>query len=347
MSVYPPPSNQQGSIWNNVNWETSSTNITLAYLQAHFCEYPIIQGNISTNNINTNGSILTSGNIQGNSNLVLGGVYNTNYLQYPDTSKQYTAFPGLNYYSQLGGGTSGFPQIFTGYNQFNNQLISNGNLLINGSGNYLQYSDGSRQTTAYIPTSSTIRNWTSRYIVNGTGFNLPQFSPSLTITGYSSLNYWDSIDFTLRVKVQENISSTTTNDAYGQTIFNSSFYAQQFQIFPKAFTTCTPQNVFWLNNGINSSSTNTSYNNINSSVSSYTPYGRPFFSSVIENDGNIVNNLTITTFSDGTNSTLYFNFPPLGLNTSAQYIFEISLQLINIGAFSNSNISYANWNQTY
>jgi len=340
MSVYPPPT-QYGSIFNTSNWEQSSSNITLAYLQANFLEYPVAQGLETFNNINNLGTLTNSGSITAGTNIVMSGTYNTNYIQFPDNSQQTTAFlpSTLNYYAQLAGGGSGSPQIFTGYNQFNNQLI------INGGGAFLQFPDGTKQYTS--ATNSAVHNWNTRYIVSGTGYNLPSYSPSITITGYSALNYWDSIDFALRVKVQENVSPTTTNDSYSQPIFNSSFYAQRFQLFPKAMVTCTSGSVFWLNNGINSSSTNTSYNNINSSVSSYTPYGRPFYSSVVENDGNIVNNLTITTFSDGTNSTLYFNFPPLGLNTSAQYIFEITLQLLNIGAFTNSNITTANWAQSY
>ena len=53
-------------------------------------------------------------------NIIMSGTYLTNYIEFPDGSKQYAAGGGGSGDAQLSAGTSTTPQPFTGVNSFNN-----------------------------------------------------------------------------------------------------------------------------------------------------------------------------------------------------------------------------------
>lgn len=91
MATYPPPNYTEAiPIFNTINWETSSATIDVAYLNAHYLKYPVAQGLETFEDIIVNGSETLS------TNLILDGVANTNYIQFPDGTKQYTAPLGTN-----------------------------------------------------------------------------------------------------------------------------------------------------------------------------------------------------------------------------------------------------------
>jgi len=110
MATYPPPANEQGSIFNPDSWiQQPLASVDTAYLDANYCRYPVAQGEMNFADTNTAGNSVVTQNI------VLDGTYLTNYLEFPDGTKQYTA----------GGGTAGIAvladtQSFTGVNTFNN-----------------------------------------------------------------------------------------------------------------------------------------------------------------------------------------------------------------------------------
>jgi len=110
MATYPPPANEQGSIFNPDSWiQQPLASVDTAYLDANYCRYPVAQGEMNFADTNTAGNSVVTQNI------VLDGTYLTNYLEFPDGTKQYTA----------GGGTAGVAvladtQEFTGVNTFNN-----------------------------------------------------------------------------------------------------------------------------------------------------------------------------------------------------------------------------------
>jgi hypothetical protein len=115
MATYPPPANEQGSIFNPDTWiQQPLDSVDTAFLDANYCRYPVAQGNMNFSSTNT------AGNIDAAENIVLNGTYLTNYIQFPDGSQQFTASAGGVGDALLSGGTSSVPQNFTGYNEFSN-----------------------------------------------------------------------------------------------------------------------------------------------------------------------------------------------------------------------------------
>ena len=95
MSVYPAPPNQNGAIFNPSLWVVSIVSgITEEYLSAHFVKYPVAQGNCNFSGISNVGLEVVDGTLTANQNIVIGGVSGTNYIQFPDATKQYTASTG-------------------------------------------------------------------------------------------------------------------------------------------------------------------------------------------------------------------------------------------------------------
>jgi len=89
MASYAPPNQQQGSIFNPSDWESPNNGTTdVNYLNEHYCQYPVAQGNMSFAGISNTGSTTIK------QNLVMTGIYNTNFIQFPDGTKQYTAVAG-------------------------------------------------------------------------------------------------------------------------------------------------------------------------------------------------------------------------------------------------------------
>jgi hypothetical protein len=89
MASYPPPNNQQGTIFNPIDWiEPNAGSIDTAYLNEHYCQFPVAQGSMSFAGINNTGSTTIK------QNLVMTGTPNINFLEFPDGTKQYTAVAG-------------------------------------------------------------------------------------------------------------------------------------------------------------------------------------------------------------------------------------------------------------
>lgn len=89
MASYPPPNPQQGTIFNTIDWiEPNAGSIDTAYLNEHYCQYPVAQGSMSFAGINNTGSTTIK------QNLVMTGTPNVNFIEFPDGTKQYTAVAG-------------------------------------------------------------------------------------------------------------------------------------------------------------------------------------------------------------------------------------------------------------
>jgi hypothetical protein len=89
MASYQPPNPQQGSIFNPSDWiSPNAGSIDTAYLNDHYCQYPVAQGNMSFAGINNTGTTTIK------QNLVMTGIANTNFIEFPDGTKQYTAGTG-------------------------------------------------------------------------------------------------------------------------------------------------------------------------------------------------------------------------------------------------------------
>lgn len=286
MSVYPAPTNQQGSIFNPSLWIVDDiTGVSVNYLNAHYLEYPVAQGYETLNGISNLGDTIFS-NIP------------TCLATQPASTDSSTKMP-----------TTAWVQS-----------------AISGSG-----------STNYFPKAS--------YFI----YNLPNTSgiptpyPTLSFTGFSGLNYWDGVAFKLRVNYTI-YASTTTTSSYSVSTYNSDYSCGAITIYPKAFTTCSAQNVFYLNNAIGSTTANTSYGGITSATSVYTPNGRPFYAnSPITNETNIDVVFPITFSNDGTTASMIFNFPAINWGTATTGSYSINLELLNLGRFTLSQIHTSNF----
>jgi len=144
-----------------------------------------------------------------NSNFLLNGVDGTNYIQFPDGTKQYTATQDKTGYALLAGGTSSVPQVFTGYDQFENQTIFNGdnttvqntgiikfvNTNTNSSGTLYQDATGGNDMTLWSSNTTgglTVRNPSYSFTVNPTTGNVATFTNPIasaySITGGSFIS---------------------------------------------------------------------------------------------------------------------------------------------------------------
>jgi len=86
MSAYPPP-NENLSIFDSNNFHRNTADPeTIATLSQYFLKYPQSQGSETIN-----GSLTATNQITANTNIVMNGTPGTNYIQFPDNSKQYVA----------------------------------------------------------------------------------------------------------------------------------------------------------------------------------------------------------------------------------------------------------------
>jgi len=152
MSIYPAPTNQQGSIFNPSLWVVSIVNgVTTEYLNANYLQYPVAQGNINLSGMTNIGTTTLDDILDANSNININGVDGVNYLQFPDGSKQFSA------------GGSGGNVITTSNNTFlspaTTQTFNAQNVVISGgllsltNGTTIPISGDGGDTNLYFPTS--------------------------------------------------------------------------------------------------------------------------------------------------------------------------------------------------
>lgn len=200
-------------------------------------------------------------------------------------------------------------------------------------------------TTAWVQTaisatpSTNVFPQASYYIsnlINTSGIPAPY--PKINITGFSGFNYWDGIIF--EISVNYTIYSTTTSSQSGSVFVNNSTSScSMMTIYPKAFTNCSAQNVFYLNNAVGSTTANTAYAPISSSTSAYTPNGRPFYcNGTIVNESNIDVVFPITFSNDGTTASMIFNFPLIGWGGATTGSYAIMLKMVNRCNYPLANI---------
>ena len=106
MASYPPPNFIEPlSVFNPVNWEVRQTTLTTAIADLRYLKFPVAQGLETLQDTITNGTADFAGNI------VMSGTASTNYLEFPDGTKQYTS---------SGGNLISSNNTWTGTNAFNN-----------------------------------------------------------------------------------------------------------------------------------------------------------------------------------------------------------------------------------
>ena len=153
MALYPAP-NPKLPIYNPTAYHVDTGNkigIDEQFLAENYLQFPLAQGT------ETFGDIVVGNDETISGNLILDGTFQTNYIQFPDGSQQFSASVGDGSAFLNGGVSTLLPQTFTGYNLFNKELqvsgqldIIDNNIILDGvdNTNYIQFPDGSKQYTA-------------------------------------------------------------------------------------------------------------------------------------------------------------------------------------------------------
>jgi hypothetical protein len=115
MATYPPPNYTETiSVFNPSNWIINADDgLSQAELDLLYLKFPVAQGLETLQQIVVNGTADFNNSLTASNNIIMDGVFNTNYLQFPDGSKQYTASSG---------NVIGSNNTWTGTNAFNTSL---------------------------------------------------------------------------------------------------------------------------------------------------------------------------------------------------------------------------------
>ena len=87
---YPPPS-EDVPIFDATLFNTGDVALTYNEAMKNFLAYPQAQGTENLLATNVAGVLTCYSDISANANIVMTGTANTNYIQFPDKTKQYTA----------------------------------------------------------------------------------------------------------------------------------------------------------------------------------------------------------------------------------------------------------------
>lgn len=206
-------------------------------------------------------------------------------------------------------------------------------------------------TTAWVQTAITAGSGLSipvaRYFINNLSNTQPIPSPAPTITfaNIASKNYWDGIVFRVVITIQNNYSSLSGQDPNSVLNFDSTFSAVM-TIFPKAFIASTNPPIYF-NNAIGNTNNNTTYAPVSSAMSPYVANGRPYWSSGIVNDSNIVACMTPSFTNNGSTSSLILNFPAINWGGSTTLNYSMVFELLNSGRYAQTDITTQNFNLNF
>lgn len=204
-------------------------------------------------------------------------------------------------------------------------------------------------TTAWVQTAidggaSTQKAYYSIANLSNT-LGIPAPYPTIIFNNISTKNFWDGIVFRIVITCQNNISSLSGSDTNNVSNFDSTFSATT-TIFPKAFIASTNPALYF-NNGIGGTNSNTGYAPVSSAMSASVANGRPFWSSGIVNDSNIVACLQPSYTNSGTQSTLIMNFPAINWGGSTTLNYTMNFEVLATGRYSSSDISTTGFTQNF
>lgn len=220
MSVYPPPNEQKGTIFNPLDYIESSGTIDSAYLEANYLQFPVAQGTENFSNILVAGSNTTQGQTFAKGGLIVNsGALTANLQIIPapevalndgtNNSKLTTTqllFNGVPFSGPAGGATLAGNQTFTGLNTFSQTIQGGITNAITATQTQLTLENGS--TNGYIPFFKTNSTASQKPFYNPNIY----FDPSTTTLQCNNLN-GNALTCTTAQK-----STVTTNAT------NASFY---------------------------------------------------------------------------------------------------------------------------
>lgn len=327
MSEYLPPNNIEPlSVFNPINFVNLTDSITQAFADKNYLKYPNAQGTENLQNINVGGDITIIGS--------------GNFVEYPDGTKQTTAFGDLTpspagSYTLTALTVNSKGQITTASNGSIPDLSPNpagsytlSNITVNSKGQITSASNGSAPAStppikvARIYGSSTAGNFQNCW---------------LNVSGGTSGAWAQNEYFTIRLTyfLQWNFTGSGNSNAqnFAQTTGIYNIYPYRFSV-----NWCGSSNaVRKMNLSTNSLNGNTSFGVVDTSVSTEgftrAPYGRQVWGYDISytNSGGSGNTQL---YCDGSQGSVYFALVnPAGWTSSGslwEYFFEI--ELLSTGA---------------
>ena len=376
MSAYPPPTYPEPlSLFNPIYWEQVVTSaatqgVTVEYANAHYLKYPVAQGLETFEGIANNSTTNLKGTLTMNAQLQMKA--GNPQLFYEATNGAYSQISQVNTtVLELVTPPAGTFQIGNGV-QATNLTIPVGNLtvaggIITGTSTTQPVSTNTTQlaTCAFVlanagntPATKIYKATDYRIGVNnsdGWQIGTPAPYPTVSFTNFSTLNYWDGIQFKIvaNMTADSSVANATIGNPAMPTM-NWSYACESFIIYPKTFsasqiyspTTLTLGNL--LKEYYPADTFNTNYAPINSTNSGgAVPNGRPFWAGAITADENTLSTSFGTIWTnDGTTASITFLFQPLYYNTTSLVNTTFSIELINTGKLSLANISTSGFNQS-
>jgi hypothetical protein len=298
-----------------------------------------LQGGLTVSNRTTN---LSAGASVSLGLFVSGGLtVSTGGLTVSSGTNTTTLSGGLS----VNGGTASFSNTTTNFTSTSTTNFNATSILNILTSNNEAPTAAARTSTQQIATTAFVQKEigvASYYIKTLAGNqNLPDPKPTLCITGFSSFDFFDPIIIRLSASYQTNLNTNTTT---GTLPYYDIFYSPYFAVFPKAFITQSLQTVYFLNNGILSSTSNKTYTYSNGT---YLPNGRPTWANGIVDANGVASLLPFTTLNDGTTAQMIFNVyssATAPLPASPSYNHSIDIEILNYGRFSPSNVYTTGFN---
>jgi hypothetical protein len=310
MSAFPPPTNGffNGATYNALYFADSNdtTGVTKEYLEENYL--PRVG-----NPIDAALSTTFEGEIIEDSNIILAGTQGTQYIQYPNTSKQYTAMNTLP-----ANQTYNYATVTTDANGAINAIASN----------------TVPTTTIPVKVASAYGTYSSSY----TSF-------TLNTNGGTSGAWAQNQFFTVRynISIDYNASSTSPNQYQ-----NNGTATGTMNIYPFRFGSnwCSNSNAPSLGQLPNSINGNSSYNMVNTGTTPnggvIAPSGRQFWSYQAATIGG-----TNMFYVHGSSGSLVFQLVnPSGWSSGAEFTYSIVVELLYTGA-SRAAITSSGFNQNF
>lgn len=299
MSAYPAPSNGYftGATYNSAFFveSDSSSTVTKEYL----AEYYLPRTGNPTDEAETT---TFAGEIIEEDNIILAGTQGTQYIQFPNTSKQYTAMNTLTASST--------------FNYATVKTDSNGAISSVTSGSLPSYSF-TKVALAYGTYSSSYTSFTINTSSGGT-------------TGSWSQNQFFTLRYTISVNYNASTSSPYQFQSYGMATGTMDIYPYRF-----GSNWCASANQASLAQLPNAINGNSNYNMTDSGTTNIggaiAPSGREFWSYGAAVTG------TNCFYLNGTKSSIVFQLVnPSGWSSGSSFTYNIMIELLSSGAGSGT-----------
>jgi hypothetical protein len=366
MSAFPPPTNGyfNGATYNSAYFvDSDPTSVTKEYLEENYLSRV-------GNPIDVAESTTFYGEIIETDNIILAGTQGSQYIQYPNNSKQYTAMntlpanQTLTYATVQIDANGAITSISNGTGEFPMNIVFTGM-----QGQYIQWPNGTKQQTAMndLVANQTYTNATIttdaygviKTLATGTiptptipvkvasaygTYSSSYTSFTINTNGSTSGAWAQNQFFTIRYTISTDYNPSTTTPYQFQ---NNGTATGTMDIYPYRFGTnwCSNSNAPAFAQLPNSINGNSSYNMVNTGTTPnggvIAPSGRQFWSYGAALVG------TNSYYLHGTMGSIVFQLVnPSGWSSGASFTYSIEIELLYTGA-NAASITTSGFNQNF